>query len=346
MKPSCGAVLPLDERRPRYVGERVILWGKNSCAAFRGTADEIKARAASATTCPDYRPLGSCEFAAAYVINRNMYEFEELGAVGDAGYGTYGDNCINSDNLERADAVLKGRSVLAVVTAVHPTDAFVVQSTGWRHPRKFFTQARSGETGAHDRLGTAKLTQDELWTTGSVDLVLFDARFGTFTGPALESVPLFLVNGGGRNASLLEAKLISQAELFRLLGTEENALLCPILARLALATDTEQLVSELCSWASSITMEASDDVIEQLLVLQEAVVGEQRLQAFVESCFVRQYQGAELAWLTGQKHFPDKLPEPGVTYRRVLQDYDPEPLFRPERERDRSGVMRTDYLLW
>ena len=138
VKPSCGAVLPLDERRPRYVGERVILWGKNSCAAFRGTADEIKARAASATTCPDYRPLGSCEFAAAYVINRNMYEFEELGAVGDAGYGTYGDNCINSDNLERADAVLKGRSVLAVVTAVHPTDAFVVQSTGWRHPRKFF----------------------------------------------------------------------------------------------------------------------------------------------------------------------------------------------------------------
>ena len=36
----------------------------------------------------------------------------------------------------------------------------------------------------------------------------------------------------------------------------------------------------------------------------------------------------------------------GVTYCRVLQDYDPEPLFRPQRERDKSGTMRTDYPLW
>jgi hypothetical protein len=237
VKPDPGVLLALDERRPRFTGERVLLWGKNSCAALRGSIDDIEARVASATTCPDYRPLDRLELRAAYGIRKEMYQFAELGAeVGE--YGDYGWNA----HLENAEAVLAGRSVLAVVTAVHPGDAFVVQSTDWRHPRKFFTQARSADKGAHFRLGKAKITHTDAWVTGSVDLVLFDARSGTFTGPDLERVPLFLVNGAGRTASLREAQLVAQAELFRLfqddLGSE---LIQPALAPLADATDAEQL---------------------------------------------------------------------------------------------------------
>ena len=133
----------------------LLLWAKQSCAALRGSDSDVEAHAASATTCPDYRPLGSgCEFKAAYLINEEMYEFEGLGYEG--GYGGYGENHICSNSLERADSVLEGRSNLAVVTAVHPTDRFVVSSTTWRAPRKFFVQARSEETGAHFRLGKSK----------------------------------------------------------------------------------------------------------------------------------------------------------------------------------------------
>ena len=58
--------------------------------------------------------------------------------------------------------MLAGRSTLAVVTAVNPTDRFVVSSTTWRAPRKFFVQARSGETGAHFRLGKVHM-QKRSW---------------------------------------------------------------------------------------------------------------------------------------------------------------------------------------
>ena len=63
-------------------------------------------------------------------------------------------------------------------------------------------------------MGKSEVTEDVLWATGSIDLVLFDARSGTYTGPALDRVPLYLVNGAGYGASLLEAKLIAHAELF------------------------------------------------------------------------------------------------------------------------------------
>ena len=247
-------------------------------------------------------------------------------------------------------AVLAGRSVLAVVTAVHPGDAFIVQSTDWRHPRKFFTQARSADEGAHFRLGKAKITHTESWVTGSVDLVLFDARSGTFTGQAMERVPLFLVNGAGRTASLREAQLVAQAELFRLfqddLGSE---LVESALAPLAAATNAEQLASQLSSWPSSIGMEASDEVLEHLLMLQGAVRHEAQLQEFVEGLIVSQHGGVSHEDLCGQQRFPDKLPEPGVTWKtRVLQDYEPDYTYWRicERERNFSGVLRTDYLLW
>ena len=42
LTPEPGVVLPLDERRPRYVGERVRLWGKHNCAAIRGTSDDVE----------------------------------------------------------------------------------------------------------------------------------------------------------------------------------------------------------------------------------------------------------------------------------------------------------------
>ena len=345
VKPEPGVLLPLDERRPRYVGERVLLWAKQSCAALHASREDLEARAASATTCPDYRPLGSCEFRPAYVINSEMYHFEGLGYGG--GHGGYGENKICMESLECADSVLAGRSSLAVVTAVHPTDRFIVSSTTWRPPRKFFVQARSGETGAHCRLGKAKLTESVLWVTGSVDLVLFNARTGTFTGPSLDRVPLFLVNGAGRSASLREAKLVAQAELFSLFMDDwGHELFSPALDLLATAPDPEQLASQLCEWPSTIGMEARDEVIEILLGLQESAMHEATLQQFVAGCFVSQHGQVSHEDLSGQGRFPDKLPEPGVTYCRMLQDYDPEPLFRPQRERDRSGIMRTDYLLW
>ena len=69
----------------------------------------------------------------------------------------------------------------------------------------------------------------------------------------MDRVPLYLVNGAGYGASLLEAKLIAQAELFRLFQDDwESALIDPALNRLADTADAEQLASELCSWPSSI----------------------------------------------------------------------------------------------
>ena len=208
-------------------------------------------------------------------------------------------------------------------------------------------QARSGETGSHFRLGKAKITESVLWVIGSVDLVLFDARSMTFTGPALERVPLFLVNGLGRKASLFEAQLVAQAELFRLFADDlGNALIESSQGPIATAPDPERLASLLCEWPSTIGTEARNEVIEHLLGLQEAASRAASIQDFVAASFVRQHGDVTFEDLSGQGRFPDKLPEPGVTYCRVLQDYDPEPLFRPQRERDKSGIMRTDYPLW
>ena len=240
--------------------------------------------------------------------------------------------------------------MLAVVTAVHPTDRFVVSSTTWRAPRKFFTQARSGETGAHYRLGKAKITGSVWWVIGSVDLVLFDARSATFTGPELERVPLYLVNGAGRSAALLQAKLVAQAELFRLFADDLRSVSDAALNRLASASDPEQLASLLCEWPSSIGMEACDEVIEHLLGLQEAAEREALLQQMVASRMCQQHGGVSLEDLSGQGRFPDKLPDKGVSSRaRVLQDYDPDPHIMDHFNRiarNDSGVLRTDYLLW
>lgn len=263
----------------------------------------------------------------------------------------HGANRICSDSLERADSVLEGRSQLAQVTAVHPSDKFVVSSCTWRAPRKFFVQARSGETGAHFRLGKQKLTEQVMWVTGSVDLTLFDSRTATFTGPALERVPLFLVNGAGRSASLFEAKLVAQAELFRLFANDwDSELFNPALDRLATAPDPEQLASQLCEWPSTIGMEAGDGVIEHLLGLQESALRDMGLQQFVHSCLVHQHGQVSYEDLIGQDRFPDKLPEKEVSGKaRVVQDYDPDPHphhHASERERNRTGILRTDFLLW
>jgi hypothetical protein len=96
-------------------------------------------------------------------------------------------------------------------------------------------------------------------------------------------------------------------------------------------------------------MEASDEVLEHLLMLQEAVRREALLQECVEGLMVRQHGGVSHEDLRGQQQFPDKLPEPGVTWKtRVLQDYEPDYTYWRicERERNFSGVLRTDYLLW
>ena len=90
-------------------------------------------------------------------------------------------------------------------------------------------------------------------------------------------------------------------------------------------------------------------MIERLRSLQEAVALEARLQEFVHGLMVQQHGKVSLEDLIGQQRFPDKLPDPGVTYTRVLQDYDPETLpfgIRAQYQRDRSGIRRTDYLLW
>ena len=245
--------------------------------------------------------------------------------------------------------MLEGRSQLAIVTAVHPGDKFVVSSTNWHAPRKFFVQAASGETGAHLRLGKSKVTESVRWVTGSVDLVLFDARTATFTGPVLDHVPLFLLNGLGRTATLFEAKLVAQAELFRLFDDDgDNPVFEPALDRIATALDPEQLASQLCEWPSTIGQEAGDGVIEHLLGLQETACAEARMQDFVAGCFVSQHGEVSHEDLSGQARFPDKLHEPGVTYR-VVQDYDPDPHLhhhRSERMRNCGGIYRTDYLLW
>ena len=86
-------------------------------------------------------------------------------------------------------------------------------------------------------------------------------------------------------------------------------------------------------------MQPSDDVIERLLSLQEAVAREARLQEFVHGVVVLQHGKVSHEDLIGQQRFPDKLPDPGVTYTRVLQDYDPEPPFRAQYQRDRSVAL-------
>ena len=78
----------------------------------------------------------------------------------------------------------------------------------------------------------------------------------------------------------------------------------------------------------------------------QSVALEARLQEFVHGLMVQQHGKVSLEDLIGQQRFPDKLPDPGVTYKRVLQDYDPDPPFRAQRQRDHSGIRRTDYLLW
>jgi hypothetical protein len=261
------------------------------------------------------------------------------------------------DRLGYADSVLEGHSQLAVVTAVHPSDRFIITSSSWHEPRKFFVQARSGETGAHYRLGKPKITGFVRWVTGSVDLVMFDARTATFSGLALERVPLFLVNGLGRTAALFEAKLVAQAELFRLFEDDwGNALFNPALDCLAGATDPEQLASQLCDWPSTVGMEADDDVILHLLGLQEAAKREADMQACVARMLVDKHGGVSMEDLEGQDRFPNKLPDNGVSGKaRVLQDNDLDPHLyndgttdevRCRHARNDSGVPRTDYLLW
>ena len=359
VQPAPGVVLSLDERRPRYVGEHVRLWPKRCCAALRGTAEDVESRAASAKTCPDYRPLGSLEAWPANVINSEMYRFHGLGYDDEFGHFT---DCLCEDSLQAADSVLAGRSILAVVTAVHPNDKFVVSSTSIRLPRKFFVQARSGEASAQARLGKQKFTESVKWVTGSVDVTLYDACSATFTGPTLEHVPLFLVNGTGYSASILEAKLVAQAALFRLFEDDlGNDCIEPAIDRIAAVSEPEQLASQLCEWPSTIGVEPSDEVIEHLLQLQESATCEATMQAYVAQHFLCQHSklGADLTVedLSGEKHFPEKLgEEPGVIgfetpdkQWRVVQDYDPDPHPMPSVNRlvrNWGGIYRTDYLLW
>ena len=63
------------------------------------------------------------------------------------------------------------------------------------------------------------------------------------------------------------------------------------------------------------------------------------------AALVRQHGHISYEDLRGQGRFPDRLPEPGVAEARLVQDYDP-PCWRFDRERDRGGILRTDYLLW
>ena len=78
----------------------------------------------------------------------------------------------------------------------------------------------------------------------------------------------------------------------------------PALNGLADTADAEQLASELCSWPSSIGMQPSDDVIERLRSLQEAVALEARLQEFVHGLMVQQHGKVSLEDLIGQQRFP------------------------------------------
>jgi hypothetical protein len=159
------------------------------------------------------------------------------------------------------------------------------------------------------------------------------------------------VNGAGQSASLLQAKLVAQAELFRLFADDlHSERMSAVLDGLASAPSPEQLASQLCEWPSTIGMEVCDDVIEHLLGLQEAALHEALLQQIVAARMVRQHGGVSDEDLSGQGRFPDKLPDKGVSSKaRVLQDYDPDPHLMDHFNRiarNDSGVLRTDYLLW
>jgi hypothetical protein len=233
--PSPGTVLSLDERRPRYVGECVRLWGKSMCLGLRGTEAEIAARAASASTCPDYRPTmrmsdgtvgggdGDGECYGPARPREEMYRFDELGY--DASDASDPMNLYRSRSiygreqcpLRQPNALLQGLSDLAVVTAVHPGDAFVLNDTKMAMPRKWITSSCGyGKGGKETRLGKQHFSHSTVFATGSVDLVLFDARTASFTGPELHNVPLFLVNGTGRSSALLRAQRVAQAALAEL----------------------------------------------------------------------------------------------------------------------------------
>lgn len=394
LSPGPGVVLSLDERRPRYVGEHVILWGKRHCAALKGSIESIKAHAASATTCPDYRPLpAELKGVRAYCLSGELYKYESLVGSGACRWA----GLIDEENLEGADSLLEGRSRLAVVTAVHPSDIFCVCNSKVGLHRRW--QGDRGSTSTKDWWGVGELTQEVCgfssggkigassvekgtrrlgaqtfseivqWTIGSVDLQIFDARDGTFTGPKLHGVPLFFVNGAGRTAAISQAQLVAQAELFHLFEDDlGNDLVQPASNRLLAAhgirpgppLSPQELASELCEWPSTIGVEPCERVVDDLLGLSEAADRENSLQYEVVSRFLGQYntaarvllgqyKGADPAWLSGQERFPDKLPEFEVTFHKILQDYDPDPHnFVPKlkQARNSSGVLRTDYLLW
>jgi hypothetical protein len=218
VKPEPGIVLSLDDRRPRYIGEVVSLWRKMYSCSLRGSEEEIKEQAASATTCPDYRPL-SGNIESRWTSTYGMETFDGLG-----GKGNYADT-IDEVNLESSEALLEGRSKLAVVTAVHPRDIRIISDEVYALPRQWQGDRRTNSTKDHwetgngeycsgtRRLGGKKgISRTTDWTIGSVDLQIFDARSGTFTGPELYRVPLFFVNGAGNTASFTQAKLVAQAE--------------------------------------------------------------------------------------------------------------------------------------
>ena len=95
-------------------------------------------------------------------------------------------------------------------------------------------------------------------------------------------MPLFLVNGLGRKASLFEAKLVAQAELFRLFADDfGNPLIESSQGPIATAPDPEQLALLLCKRLSTIGTEARNEVIEHLLGLQEAASRAVSIQDFV-----------------------------------------------------------------
>jgi hypothetical protein len=301
------------------------------------------------------------------------------------------ENCVHECNLEHPEALLKGLSKLAVVTAVHPGDVHYLNDTKFALPRQWQGDRRTNSTKDHwetgngeycrgtRRLGGKKgVSRTVDWAIGSVDLQIFDARSGTFTGPELHRMPLFLVDGAGNTAALTQAKLMAQAELCRLArGDREDDRLDdwfkPAVQRLAAIRDADELNSEVSSWPTTIGNEPCDDMLQDVLMLLEAARQEQTLQLKIQSLFIQQHGHNPLrSWthqfelfpqlhenvLTGQIPFPDKLHERDVSdfqrLHQAIQDYDPEPdifshglycklYFRYGR---RTGVLRTDYLLW
>ena len=355
--PSQGVVLSLDERRPRYVGEHVRLWGKIECLGLRGTEDEIFARAASASTCPDYRPTlrvgdgtngggtGTGECYAPVRPDAEMYRFDELGFDASESIHAQREKC----PLRQAEALLNGLSQVAMVTAVHPCDVFAIQNNKVALPRQFITSSCGyGKGGKEFRLGKQKYDHSTGWAIGSVDVALFDARTASFTGPKLHNVPLFLVNGCGRSSAVMEAKLVAYAELFRFteddnLGADEyNAAMDAIAA----AEDVNEVHSALDDWLSDV--DVRKEVWGYLTDLQSIALHETRLQSFVSARFVEQFRGSDPTWLSGQDRFPDQLPE--LRAERPIQEYEVEETGWYWSATDwsgiRSGVLRTDYLLW